>query len=151
MTRWNGGGGSRVGYECVLLACEPQLDSPTPRQQLQPTYPPSSSPPPLPTHNLQTWVQTPAIYVFDCSAAGQILNSFKQFMFQRQQEAEGYMSAQPYPHALGGPSGSAITPSASSAGGARARVVELIPLRSVLERMKESAHHPLQPAQQVGL
>jgi hypothetical protein len=26
---------------------------------------------------LQTWVGTPAIYVFDCSAAGQILFSFR--------------------------------------------------------------------------
>lgn len=26
---------------------------------------------------LQTWVGTPAIYVFDCSAAGQILYSFR--------------------------------------------------------------------------
>ena len=32
------------------------------------------------THSLtrtQTWVGTPAIYVFDCSAAGQILHSFR--------------------------------------------------------------------------
>ncbi|KAL4421494.1 hypothetical protein ABPG75_010785 [Micractinium tetrahymenae] len=44
---------------------------------------------PLSIYDLQTWVGTPAIYVFDCSAAGQILYSFRQFMFQRQQEMEG--------------------------------------------------------------
>ncbi|GAB4817626.1 hypothetical protein N2152v2_004672 [Parachlorella kessleri] len=60
---------------------------------------------PLSIYDLQTWVGTPAIYVFDCSAAGQILNSFKQFMFQRQQEAEGYLTGAAgrqagYPHTL---------------------------------------------------
>ncbi|KAL4432235.1 hypothetical protein ABPG77_005997, partial [Micractinium sp. CCAP 211/92] len=44
---------------------------------------------PLSIYDMQTWVGTPAIYVFDCSAAGQILYSFRQFMFQRQQEMEG--------------------------------------------------------------
>ena len=32
---------------------------------------------PLSIYDLQTWVGTPAIYVFDCSAAGQILHSFR--------------------------------------------------------------------------
>ncbi len=32
---------------------------------------------PHPVWLLQTWVGTPAIYVFDCSAAGQILYSFR--------------------------------------------------------------------------
>ena len=32
---------------------------------------------PLSLYDLQTWVGTPAIYVFDCSAAGQVLASFK--------------------------------------------------------------------------
>jgi regulator-associated protein of mTOR len=45
---------------------------------------------PLSIYDLQTWVGTPAIYVFDCSVAGQILSSFKQFMVQRQHEAEGF-------------------------------------------------------------
>lgn len=45
---------------------------------------------PLSIYDLQTWVGTPAIYIFDCSVAGQILFSFKQFMLQRFQEVEGY-------------------------------------------------------------
>jgi len=32
---------------------------------------------------LQAWVGAPAIYVFDCSAAGLILNSFRAFAEQR--------------------------------------------------------------------
>ncbi len=31
----------------------------------------------------QAWVGAPAIYVFDCSAAGLILNSFRAFAEQR--------------------------------------------------------------------
>lgn len=34
---------------------------------------------PLSIYDLQSWVGTPAIYIFDCSIAGQILSSFKQF------------------------------------------------------------------------
>lgn len=57
---------------------------------------------PLSLYDLQSWLGTPAIYVFDCSMAGQILVSFKQFMVQRQQEVEGYppyqgQSSQPDP------------------------------------------------------
>ena len=43
---------------------------------------------PLSIYDLQTWVGTPAIYVFDCSFAGQILFSFRQFMSQRQRELD---------------------------------------------------------------
>lgn len=45
---------------------------------------------PLSIYDLQTWVGTPAIYIFDCSVAGQILFSFRQFMIQRQAELEGF-------------------------------------------------------------
>lgn len=41
---------------------------------------------PLSLYDLQSWVGTPAIYVFDCSAAGLIINSFKTFAAQRMQE-----------------------------------------------------------------
>jgi regulator-associated protein of mTOR len=34
---------------------------------------------PLSIYDLQSWVGSPAIYIFDCSIAGQILSSFKQF------------------------------------------------------------------------
>ncbi|KAK9289676.1 hypothetical protein L1049_007834 [Liquidambar formosana] len=33
---------------------------------------------PLPISDLDSWLKTPSIYVFDCSAAGMILNSFKE-------------------------------------------------------------------------
>jgi regulator-associated protein of mTOR len=34
---------------------------------------------PLSIYDLQSWMGNPAIYIFDCSIAGQILSSFKQF------------------------------------------------------------------------
>jgi regulator-associated protein of mTOR len=69
---------------------------------------------PLSIYDLQTWVGTPAIYVFDCSAAGQILYSFRQFMFQRQQEMEGgYLQHQA---AAAAAAGSSVLP-AQLAGG----------------------------------
>lgn len=40
---------------------------------------------PLSLFDLQSWVGTPAIYVFDCSNAGQILASFRQYMTRQQQ------------------------------------------------------------------
>eukprot|EP00208_Stichococcus_sp_RCC1054_P007598 CAMPEP_0206138336 /NCGR_PEP_ID=MMETSP1473-20131121/3245_1 /ASSEMBLY_ACC=CAM_ASM_001109 /TAXON_ID=1461547 /ORGANISM="Stichococcus sp, Strain RCC1054" /LENGTH=580 /DNA_ID=CAMNT_0053531735 /DNA_START=190 /DNA_END=1929 /DNA_ORIENTATION=+ len=41
---------------------------------------------PMSIYDLQTWVGTPAIYLFDSSAAGLIVNSFKAFAEQRQHE-----------------------------------------------------------------
>eukprot|EP00798_Chlamydomonas_sp_ICE-L_P020688 gene20688-27484_t len=41
---------------------------------------------PLSIYELQAWLGTPCIYVLDCSAAGVIINSFRTFMEQRQQE-----------------------------------------------------------------
>ena len=38
---------------------------------------------------LQAWVGSPAIYVFDCSAAGLIINSFRAFADQRAQVQDG--------------------------------------------------------------
>ena len=41
---------------------------------------------PLSIYDLQNWVGIPAIYIFDCSVAGQILLSFRQFMSQHSQD-----------------------------------------------------------------
>jgi regulator-associated protein of mTOR len=41
---------------------------------------------PLSIYDLQNWMGTPAIYIFDCSVAGQILLSFRQFMGQHSHE-----------------------------------------------------------------
>ena len=40
---------------------------------------------PMSVYDLHAWVGTPCIYVFDCSAAGLIVNSFRTFAEQRQQ------------------------------------------------------------------
>ena len=40
---------------------------------------------PMSIYDLQTWVGAPCICVFDCSAAGLIVNSFRSFAEQRQQ------------------------------------------------------------------
>ena len=36
-------------------------------------------------YDLQAWLGTPCIFVFDCSAAGLIVNSFKAFAEQKPQ------------------------------------------------------------------
>jgi len=41
---------------------------------------------PLNVYELQTWVGSPSIYVFDCSAAGLVVQHFKQFLQQREKE-----------------------------------------------------------------
>lgn len=43
---------------------------------------------PLSIYDLQQWMGTPSIYVYDCSCAGIIVDSFKQFALQREQEME---------------------------------------------------------------
>ncbi|XP_070581195.1 regulatory-associated protein of mTOR-like isoform X2 [Ptychodera flava] len=43
---------------------------------------------PLSIYDLQTWMGSPSIFVYDCSNAGIILESFKQFSQQRDQEYE---------------------------------------------------------------
>ena len=43
---------------------------------------------PLSIYDLQTWMGSPSIYVYDCSNAGIIVDLFKQFSIQREQEAE---------------------------------------------------------------
>ncbi|XP_065066347.1 regulatory-associated protein of mTOR-like [Rhopilema esculentum] len=46
---------------------------------------------PLSIYDLQTWMGSPSIYVYDCSNAGLILESFKQFAAQREKEYEHYL------------------------------------------------------------
>ncbi|DBA97523.1 hypothetical protein WJX77_009223 [Trebouxia sp. C0004] len=43
---------------------------------------------PMSIYDLQAWLGTPCIFVFDCSAAGLIVNSFKAFAEQKTQESE---------------------------------------------------------------
>lgn len=43
---------------------------------------------PMSIYDLQAWLGTPCIFVFDCSAAGLIVNSFKAFAEQKTQETE---------------------------------------------------------------
>lgn len=35
---------------------------------------------PLPISDLDSWLKTPSIYVFDCSAAGMIVNAFTEVL-----------------------------------------------------------------------
>lgn len=39
-------------------------------------------------YDLQTWMGAPSIYVYDCSNAGIIVESFKQFAEQHEKEFE---------------------------------------------------------------
>ncbi|XP_044015926.1 regulatory-associated protein of mTOR isoform X2 [Aphidius gifuensis] len=43
---------------------------------------------PLSVYDLQTWMGAPSIYVYDCSNAGSIVDSFKQFAEQHEKEYE---------------------------------------------------------------
>ena len=43
---------------------------------------------PLSIYDLQTWMGSPSIYVYDCSKAGIIVESFHQFSVQRENEME---------------------------------------------------------------
>lgn len=44
---------------------------------------------PMSIYDLQAWLGTPCIFVFDCSAAGLIVNSFKAFAEQKPQVGAG--------------------------------------------------------------
>jgi regulator-associated protein of mTOR len=50
---------------------------------------------PLSIYDLQTWMSTPSIYVFDCSAAGTVIPFFLQFAEQRRREHERIVAANP--------------------------------------------------------
>ncbi|XP_041474406.1 regulatory-associated protein of mTOR-like isoform X2 [Lytechinus variegatus] len=43
---------------------------------------------PLSVYDLQTWMGSPSIFVYDCSNAGLILESFEQFSIQKEQDRE---------------------------------------------------------------
>lgn len=43
---------------------------------------------PLSVYDLQTWMGAPSIYVYDCSNAGIIVESFQQFAEQHEKEYE---------------------------------------------------------------
>ncbi|XP_060573452.1 regulatory-associated protein of mTOR-like isoform X2 [Ruditapes philippinarum] len=43
---------------------------------------------PLSIYDLQTWMGSPSIYVYDCSHAGVIVDLFRQFSLQRESESE---------------------------------------------------------------
>ncbi|KAF6096782.1 regulatory associated protein of MTOR complex 1 [Phyllostomus discolor] len=43
---------------------------------------------PLSVYDLQTWMGSPSIFVYDCSNAGLVVKSFRQFALQREQELE---------------------------------------------------------------
>lgn len=43
---------------------------------------------PLSIYDLQTWMGSPSIFVYDCPAAGHIVNAFNQFAEQRERECE---------------------------------------------------------------
>lgn len=48
---------------------------------------------PLSIYDLQTWMGSPSIYVYDCSSAGIIVKSFSQFAEQHEREMEQMSSA----------------------------------------------------------
>jgi hypothetical protein len=43
---------------------------------------------PLSVYDLQTWMGSPSIYVYDCSNAGLVIKSFHQFAEQHEKEYE---------------------------------------------------------------
>ncbi|XP_065559951.1 regulatory-associated protein of mTOR-like isoform X2 [Artemia franciscana] len=47
---------------------------------------------PLSVYDLQSWMWSPSIYVFDCSNAGMIVDSFRQFAEQHEKEYEQLMA-----------------------------------------------------------
>jgi len=47
---------------------------------------------PLSVYDLQTWMGAPSIYVYDCSNAGIIVDSFKQFADQHEKEYEVFLA-----------------------------------------------------------
>lgn len=46
---------------------------------------------PLSVYDLQTWMGAPSIYVYDCSNAGIIVESFQQFAEQHEKEYEVHL------------------------------------------------------------
>lgn len=73
---------------------------------------------PLSIYDLQTWIGTPSIYVYDCSNAGIIVNSFNNFAEQHEAEnqtaASSSRSTPPIGQNQGGIPGNAMTSSGST-------------------------------------
>ncbi|EGC38984.1 hypothetical protein DICPUDRAFT_148338 [Dictyostelium purpureum] len=65
---------------------------------------------PLSIYELQTWMGTPSIYVFDCSAAGLIINWFNQFAEQRDKELERFNNNSQQPQSQSQQQGGSNTP-----------------------------------------
>lgn len=57
---------------------------------------------PVSLHDLQSWLGSPCIYVFDCSAAGNIISNFHRFAEQR--DAESIRQEKEDPNFVAGPS-----------------------------------------------
>lgn len=69
-----------LAVSCYLLRLTPSCLSHFPKNYTQYI--------PLSIYDLQTWMGSPSIFVYDCSNAGIIVKSFKQFALQREQELE---------------------------------------------------------------
>eukprot|EP01135_Chromosphaera_perkinsii_P005237 Nk52_evm6s327 gene=Nk52_evmTU6s327 len=74
---------------------------------------------PLPIYDLQTWIGSPSIFVFDCSGAGSIVMQFCKFAAQRQEQYERGMS-------------SGMSDSAGGASGASTPGKQEMPLRDCI-------------------
>ena len=77
---------------CVPSSPPPPVLTPAPPPRLDQNY---SQYIPLSIYELQTWMGAPSIYVYDCSSAGQIVDSFNLFASQRQvrRNQEGEVAA----------------------------------------------------------
>lgn len=70
---------------------------------------------PLSIYDLQTWMGAPSIYVWDCSNAGIIVNSFNNFADQHEQEQQAGVAPQPHVNRGASPSSQiTATPSQTS-------------------------------------
>ncbi len=74
---------------------------------------------PLSLYDLQSWLGAPAVYVFDCPAAGLAISAFLQFAEQRERE-EPFHQQQEQAHLTnssnGGAAASAVNPSTTATG-----------------------------------
>ncbi|RYP28260.1 hypothetical protein DL767_007310 [Monosporascus sp. MG133] len=50
---------------------------------------------PISLYDLQTWLQAPTIFVWDCSEAGNILNNYHRFVEKHEEEEEAAVAADP--------------------------------------------------------
>jgi len=69
---------------------------------------------PLSIYDLQNWMGSPSIYVYDCNNAGIIVESFKAFASQREQELDNYVATNGGSQSTG-PSAAAAAAAAAAA------------------------------------